>query len=259
MVSLNVLMSPLTLSTNAFILALSSSGEAANVAIANLNTPSLSRYSEAPTMSLTAAPTSLITVPVFALGIRPLGPRILATPAFPILLKLSSCARHLSNSILPSFTASNTVSSPTTVAPAVRAASAWTESGGQMTHMRRPVFTGYGRLSRLRTTGPFLRVRRRRAISYFGDVGGWPTSKARMYLHVAVSFLTLSSHHVVVKLAIWELMTKKSSSNIPHRIDKRELVGFLEIILFKMLPILLLFRCIRGGCVSSLVLDIGRS
>ena len=79
-----------------------------------------------------------------------------------------------------SFMASMIWSSPTSVAPALMACAAAGESGGQITAMRREVWTGWGRRRRLRTAGPFLRVRRRMARSYLEEVGGRPTSKARI-------------------------------------------------------------------------------
>ena len=56
------------------------------------------------------------------------------------------------------------------------------ESGGAMTQMRRSVLTGWGRRRRLRTTAPFLGVRRRTCSSYLLEVGRRPTSAARRYL-----------------------------------------------------------------------------
>ena len=87
-----------------------------------------------------------------------------------------------SNSIRPAFTASNIVSSPTSEAPASFADAAADESGGHITAMRREVLTGWGSRKRFRTVGPFLRVRKRTARSYFADIGAWPTSNARIYL-----------------------------------------------------------------------------
>ncbi len=49
-----------------------------------------------------------------------------------------------------------------------------------MTAMRREVLTGCGRRRRERTAGPFFMVRRRMARSYLEEVGGRPTSNARM-------------------------------------------------------------------------------
>ena len=49
-----------------------------------------------------------------------------------------------------------------------------------MTAMRMSVLTACGRRNRLRTTGPFLRVRTLTCISYFEEVGVRPTSNARM-------------------------------------------------------------------------------
>ena len=87
---------------------------------------------------------------------------------------------HLSNSMRPSFTASKTVSSPTSVAPAFLAWAAAGESGGQITQMRREVSTAWGKRNRLRTAGPFFAVRNLTARSYLEEVGFLPTSKARM-------------------------------------------------------------------------------
>lgn len=53
-----------------------------------------------------------------------------------------------------------------------------------MTQILRSVFTGCGSRMRLRTTGPFLSVRRRRWISYLELVGPRPTSAARRYLEL---------------------------------------------------------------------------
>ena len=49
-----------------------------------------------------------------------------------------------------------------------------------MTQMRREVSTACGSWRRLRTAGPFFAVRRRMARSYLDELGGRPTSKARM-------------------------------------------------------------------------------
>lgn len=78
--------------------------------------------------------------------------------------------------------ASNTFSSPISIAPAALAARAALESGGQMTQIRVSVFTACGSRRRLRMTGPFLSVRSLTATSYLEEVGSRPTSKARMYL-----------------------------------------------------------------------------
>ena len=71
-------------------------------------------------------------------------------------------------------------SSPTSFAPALKAVVAMGESGGQMTHIRADVLTGCGNRRRLRTAGPFLSVLRLICISYLEEVGGRPTSKARI-------------------------------------------------------------------------------
>lgn len=69
-------------------------------------------------------------------------------------------------------------SSPNRVAPASRAAVAMGPGEGQITAIFRLVLTGWGSWRRLRTTGPFFKVRILIARSYFEDEGGRPTSKA---------------------------------------------------------------------------------
>lgn len=66
------------------------------------------------------------------------------------------------------------------VAPEARAAVAIGEGEGQITAMRRAVLIAWGSRSRLRIAGPFFGVRSFSAMSYLEEVGGWPTSKARM-------------------------------------------------------------------------------
>lgn len=73
---------------------------------------------------------------------------------------------------------SKMVSSPTRMAPASRAAVAKGPGEGQITAIFRLVLTGWGSWRRLRTTGPFFKVRILSARSYFEDVGERPTSKA---------------------------------------------------------------------------------
>ena len=144
-------------------------------------TPSLSLYSLPPTIFLTVGPMFVTTVPVFVLGIRPLGPSTLPNPALFNFCSESTWQMHLSNSMLPSRTCLKISSSPTSVAPADRASCPALESAGAMTQMRRSVLTECGSRNRFRTTGPFFRVRRRTWSSYLEDEGFRPTSKARMY------------------------------------------------------------------------------
>lgn len=132
-------------------------------------------------MFLTVGPTFETTVPVFVLGINPLGPNTLPKPALFIFCRESIWQMHLSNSILPSWICLKISSSPTSVAPADRASWPALESAGAMTQMRRSVLTECGNRNRFLTTGPFLRVRKRTCSSYLEDEGFRPTSKARMY------------------------------------------------------------------------------
>ncbi len=178
--SLNWAMSFFTFSTKALIFRCISSGVKPSWPTAILTTPILSLYSLPPIISRTVPATSFTTVPSLTLGSRPFGPNTLPSPALFSFWIESTWHMHLSNSIRPSLTASKTVSSPTTEAPALMAAFAIAESGGQMTQIRIEVFTGWGSCIRLRIVGPFLSVRSLRCISYLEDVGGRPTSKARM-------------------------------------------------------------------------------
>lgn len=178
--SLNTAKSFFTSPMNAFIFLCISSGVKPSWPTAHRITPNFSLYSLPPANPFTVPATSFVIVPNFALGMRPFGPRILPKPAWLSFCAESTWHRHLSNSIRPSLTASKTTSSPTRDAPAFIACADIGESGGQMTQMRRELSTAWGRRRRLRTAGPFFAVRRRMARSYFGDVGGRPTSKARM-------------------------------------------------------------------------------
>lgn len=157
-----------------------SSGVNPSCPMAILKTPKRSLYSAAPTIWPTAVAGSLTTVPVLADGIKPLGPSTLPSPALFSFCNESVWHKHLSKSMRPAFTASNTDSSPTTDAPAARAASAYFESGGHITHIRRSVLTGCGSRSRFRMTGPFLSDLSFSANSYLTLVGERPTSTARI-------------------------------------------------------------------------------
>lgn len=68
----------------------SSSGEKTSCPIANRITPTLSRYSAPPIISRIVPDISLTIVPVFALGINPLGPSIRPSPAL-----LSFCTESM--------------------------------------------------------------------------------------------------------------------------------------------------------------------
>jgi hypothetical protein len=159
-----------------------SSGVNPNCPTAILITPNRSLYSLAPTMFRTLVPTCVTTVPVFVLGIRPLGPRTRPNPALLSFCRLSMWQMHRSNSTKPSLICAKISSSPTRTAPADRASAAAFDSGSAMTQMRTSVLTGCGSRNRFRTTGPFFSVRRRTATSYLDEVGLRPTSKARIYL-----------------------------------------------------------------------------
>ena len=140
--SLSCAQSFLTLSIKARIFLCISSGVKPSCPIAMRTTPNLSLYSLPPTRSLTEAPTSLTTVPSFALGMRPLGPSIRATPALLSACNESTWQMSLSNSILPSLTASKMTWSPAITAPDCCACLACLELGGHITAMRSAVLTG---------------------------------------------------------------------------------------------------------------------
>jgi putative hemolysin len=178
--SLICVVSFLMASIKALIFRCSCSGVNPSCPIAIRTTPSRSLYSAPFTSSATAVLTFFTTVPIFALGINCLGPRILPNPALFILASESVWQMQRSNSICPSFIDSKTSSSPTKTAPAALATSACLESGGQITQIRRSVATRCGNCSRLRRTGPFFSDFNFRCNSYFTDVGDWPTSAARI-------------------------------------------------------------------------------
>jgi len=99
------------------------------------------RYSTLPPLaSLTALPTSNVTVPDLGLGMRPRGPRI--RPSLPTVPIMSGVAMAMSKSNTPSCTCLARSSVPTMSAPASSASRALSPSANTATRISLPVPCG---------------------------------------------------------------------------------------------------------------------
>lgn len=101
----SLLASSLILWRNVLRLSRSISGVKLIFPMAILTTPSLSLYNAPPTNCFNKPAGSLLIVPFFALGIRPLGPSIRGKPSLASFGMLIGCASNRSKLIFPSFTA----------------------------------------------------------------------------------------------------------------------------------------------------------